>query len=135
MSDIMKIIASIISFLFLLALLWFGGVFMYNNMRVWTAETAGRAALAQATQDRQIKTLEAKGKAESARYEAEAEVERAKGVASANDIIMNRLGGPANYLTYLQIQALESSNANLIYVPTEGGLPVTEAGRLRRAQQ
>jgi hypothetical protein len=40
------------------------------------------------------------------------------------------LGGPEGYLRYLQIQALEDSKASLIYVPTEAGLPVTEARRL-----
>lgn len=34
------------------------------------------------------------------------------------------------YLRYLQIQALENSKAQLIYVPTDAGLPVTEAQRL-----
>ena len=34
----------------------------------------------------------------------------------------------------LQIQALESSRAQLIYVPTEAGLPVTESRRLENAQ-
>lgn len=112
-----------------------GGCAAYNSVRVWNAEMAGKASLAQATQDRQIKTLEAKAKKESAVFEAEAEVERARGVAAANDIIMARLGGPRNYLAYLQIQALESSKATLIYVPTESGLPITEAGRLQRAPQ
>ena len=110
-----------------------GGCAAFNSVRVWNAETAGKAALAQATQDRQIKTLEAKAKKESAIYEAEAEVERARGVAQANDIIMAKLGGPRNYLAYLQIQALESSKAQLIYVPTESGLPITEANRLHDA--
>ena len=40
------------------------------------------------------------------------------------------LGGPDGYLRYLQIQALEESKASLIYVPTEAGLPVTEATRV-----
>ena len=41
------------------------------------------------------------------------------------------LGGPEGYLRYLQIQALAETRASLIYVPTEAGLPVTEARRLQ----
>jgi hypothetical protein len=66
---------------------------------------------------------------ESANYLAQAEVTRAEGAAKANHILQNSMGGPDNYLRYLQIQALEDTKAQLIYVPTEAGLPVTEAVR------
>ena len=62
---------------------------------------------------------------------AEAEVIRARGAARANAILQNSLGGPEGYLRYLQIQALESTHGQLIYVPTEAGLPVTESRRLQ----
>jgi hypothetical protein len=55
---------------------------------------------------------------------------RAEGAAKANKILQDSLGGPEGYLRYLQIQALEGTKASLIYVPTEAGLPVTEARRL-----
>lgn len=42
---------------------------------------------------------------------------------------------PTGYLRYLQIQALENTKAQLIYVPTDSGLPVTEAGRLRETPE
>ena len=129
----LKIAFGIICLIVLFGLLSLGGCATYNSVRVWNAETAGKASLAEASQNRQIKTLEAKAKKESAIFEAEAEVERARGVAQANDIIMAKLGGPRNYLAYLQIQALESSKASLIYVPTESGLPITEASRLSMA--
>ena len=54
---------------------------------------------------------------------------RAEGAAKANRILQNSLGGPEGYLRYLQIQAIETSKAQLIYVPTEAGLPVTESRR------
>ena len=44
--------------------------------------------------------------------------------------LQNSLGGPEGYLRYLQIQKLQDTNAQLIYVPTEAGLPMTEAARL-----
>lgn len=61
---------------------------------------------------------------------AEAEVIRAIGAARANKVLQDSLGGPEGYLRYLQIQAIDQKNASLIYIPTENGLPVLEAGRI-----
>lgn len=99
---------------------------------VYSQEMAGRAKLAEAQSSRQVAVLEARAKMESSKSLAEAEVVRAAGAAKANHILQNSLGGPEGYLRYLQIQALEDTNAKLIYVPTESGLPVTEATRLPR---
>lgn len=121
--------------LFLLVVLVGGGLgscAAYNSVRVWNAETAGEAELAQARQNRQIATLEAEAKLESAKLLARAEVERAKGVAEANRIVADGLGGPEGYLRYLYIEHLAQSKGQIIYVPTEGGLPILEAGRLQR---
>lgn len=97
---------------------------------VYSQEMAGKAKLAEAQSSRQVATLEAKAKMESSRSLAEAEVIRATGAAKANHILQNSLGGPEGYLRYLQIQAYSDHDAALIYVPTEGGLPLTEASRL-----
>jgi regulator of protease activity HflC (stomatin/prohibitin superfamily) len=97
---------------------------------VYSAEMSGRATLAEAQSSRQVKTLEAKAAMDSAKDLAAAEVIRAQGAAKANAILQGSLGGPEGYLRYLQIQAYENSKAQLIYIPTEGGLPVTEASRL-----
>lgn len=106
--------------------------FMYAmpQYRVYSQRLSGEAALAEAQSSRQVAILEARAKKESAISLAEAEVIRAEGAAKSNAILQNSLGGPEGYLRYLQIQALESSKATLIYVPTEGGLPVTESKRL-----
>ena len=105
-------------------------MFVYPQYRVYSQRLSGEAALAEAQSSRQVAILEARAKKESAIQLAEAEVIRARGAAQANAILQGSLGGPEGYLRYLQIQALEASNAQLIYVPTEAGLPVTEARRL-----
>ena len=97
---------------------------------VYSQEMSGKAKLAEAQSSRQVAVLEARAKMESSRSLAEAEILRAAGAAKANQILQNSLGGPEGYLRYLQVQALQDSNAKMIYVPTEGGLPITEAGRL-----
>ena len=106
----------------------------YPQYRVYSQRLAGEASLAEAQSSRQVAILEARAKKESAVSLAEAEVIRARGAAQANQILQNSLGGPEGYLRYLQIQALENSKASLIYVPTEAGLPVTEARRLSDAR-
>jgi hypothetical protein len=105
-------------------------MYAYPQYRVYSQRLSGEAALAEAQSSRQVAILEARAKKESSIALAEAEVIRAEGAAKANAILQNSLGGPEGYLRYLQIQALEDSKAQLIYVPTESGLPVTEARRL-----
>lgn len=102
---------------------------VWPQYRVYSQRLAGEAALAEAQSSRQVAILEARAKKESAISLAEAEIIRAEGAAKANRILQNSLGGPEGYLRYLQVQALENTKANLIYVPTEAGLPVTEARR------
>lgn len=97
---------------------------IYN---VWAKSLAGKAQLAEAESNRQIAVLEAKAKYESAKELALAEVERAKGVAQANQIIGDSLKGNREYLQYLYITGLETAaekGAKTIYVPTENGMPV-----------
>lgn len=109
-----------------------GSCAAYNSVRVWNAETAGEAELAQASSNRRIAVLEAQALMDSAKLKADAEVARARGVAEANKIVANGLGGPEGYLRYLYINAVEKTQNQIIYVPTEAGLPVLEAGRLNK---
>jgi len=105
-----------------------GGYPYYN---VWEQGLAGEAELKRAEQNRQIAIEEAAAKKESAQLLADAEVIRARGVKEANEIIAEGLGGPQGYLRYLYIQALEDTKNQVIYLPTEAGLPILEAKRLR----
>ena len=109
----------------LLALIM-GGCPIYN---VWERGLAGQAELKQAEQNRQIEVEEAKAKLESAELLNQAEVARARGLAEATALVVDSFGGPDAYLRYLWIQSLESNEADIIYVPTEAGLPILEAGK------
>jgi len=105
------------------------GMIILPQWNVWRADLAGKAALAQAENERKVLIEEAKARLESAKYYAEAEVERAKGVAEANSIIADGLGGPEGYLRYLWIQQLGENGQDVVYIPTEAGIPILEAGR------
>lgn len=97
--------------------------------KVWSQGQEGMAELARAEQNRQIAVNEAKARNESAEFLASAEVTRAQGVAKANQIIADGLGGPEGYLRYIYIDALKETHCQTVYIPTEAGLPILEAGR------
>jgi len=115
-------------------LIFIGGP-QYN---VWQQSLAGKAELQKAEFTRQVKVLEAKALKDASILQAEAEVERAKGAASANKILGESLKGNSEYLQYLYIQNLEnadnSKEKTVIYVPTEKGIPIpiTESQRLKQ---
>ena len=110
--------------LIIAALLWGGPAW-----NVWRAEMSGKAALAKAENERKVLIEEARARAEAAKYLSQAEVERARGVAEANKIIADGLGGAEGYLRYLWINKLGENSQDVIYVPTEAGIPLLEAGR------
>lgn len=106
-----------------------GGFAVYPKYRVWSATMQGEAEYAQAEQNRRIAVLEAESKLEAAKSLAAAEVERAKGVAQANEIIGQSLKDNESYLRWLWIENLDKGGNSVIYIPTESGLPILEAGK------
>ena len=107
------------------------GLFGCPVYNVWSAQKAGEAELAQADQNRQIQIAQSKAKADAAKFEADAEITRAQGVAQANKIIGDSLKDNEAYLRYLWINGLEQNkNQTVVYVPTEANLPILEAHRL-----
>ena len=100
---------------------------------VFAARKHGEAELARATQNRQVRVQEAMAKFEAADFDAKAEVRRAQGVAAANKIIAESLGGPEGYLRWRYIEMLQETSDKgghqVIYLPTEAGLPILEANR------
>lgn len=108
----------------------FGGcMFGWPQYKVWQQNKEGEAELAKAEQNRQIKVQEAKAEEEAAKSLAQAEITRAEGKSKANEILVQSLGGPQNYMQFLWVDAMKNGQNQTIYVPTEANLPVTEAGR------
>ena len=108
-----------------------GAIWAFPQIGVYNRTMSGKAALAEAQSTRQVRVLEAKAKQESASMEAQAEIERAKGVAEANKIIGDSLKDNPRYLQYLYITGLQEGSEKgnkTIYVPTEGGMPVPTLG-------
>lgn len=102
-------------------------IWLLPQVGIYYATSSGKAALMEAESTRQVRVLESRAKKDAATYEAEAEVERAKGVAQANKIIGDSLKDNPRYLQYLYITGLQEGSEKgnrTIYVPTEGGMPV-----------
>ncbi len=96
--------------------------------RVWQQEMRGKAEFAQAEQNRKIKVEEARANLEAEKLNALAEVERARGAAEAIKIENGTLTD--RYIQYLWVRNQNNlSDKTVIYIPTEGNLPIMEAGR------
>jgi regulator of protease activity HflC (stomatin/prohibitin superfamily) len=102
---------------------------------VYVKDLAGKAVLSEAEWSRQIAIEEANAKKLSAVLLAEAEIERAKGVAQANEIIGESLKGNESYLRYLWIQGLQDGSSEVIYIPTEANLPILESVRKLQSKE
>ncbi len=112
------------------------GSCMYIRPRynVWSQEMSGKAEFAKAEQNRKIKIEEAKANLEAEKLNAQAEIERAKGAAEAIRIENGSIT-PA-YIQYLWVrQQNANTNNKIIYIPTEAGLPVMEAGRVANQEK
>lgn len=114
---------------FIILLLVAGGMYGCPQYNVYQSRLSGEAKLAEADASREVAVREAKAKRDSASMLAEAEVERAKGVAQANKIIGDSLKGNEDYLRWLWVDKLDTAQQSVIYIPTESGMPIMEAGR------
>lgn len=105
-----------------------GIMFIVPKYNVWKQEMQGKAEFAQAEQNRRIKIEEAKANLEAEKLNAQAEIERAKGAAEAIKIENGSI--TPTYIQYLWVrQQNASTNNRIIYIPTEAGLPILEAGK------
>lgn len=105
------------------------GLPLYN---VWQQEMAGKAEMAKAEQNRKILIEEARARLEAEKLNAQAEVERAKGMAEAMKLENGTLN--STYNQYLFIRTLEKladkgDLPQIIYMPSEGLVPVMDVNK------
>ena len=120
-----NVITGIVATLFVLLII---GLTMWivPKYSVWQRGLRGEAELRQAEWNKQIIVREAEARLEAEKLNAQAEVERAKGMAQAMEIEGGQLS--ETYIKYLWVRQL-AEHDNLIYIPTEAGLPLLEAGK------
>lgn len=116
------------------------GMWGIPKYMIYSQTSRGTADLREAEWTKKIKIEEARATEEAAtmiaqaritqaKAEGQAEIERAKATAEANRIIGESLKGNDDYLRYLWIMGLQDSTGERIYIPTEAGLPILEAGK------
>jgi len=93
------------------------------------AKAREQAALMQAKAKVTLAEAEGKAKIVRAKAEGQADIERAKAAAEANRIIGESLKDNDEYLRYIWIKGLQDGKGERIYIPTEAGLPILEAGK------
>lgn len=129
--------ATLLVSLLILAILVGGFLWGWPAYNVYRKEMKGKADYVQAVQDRRIKVLEAQANLEAAALNAKAEIARAHGTNEANRIMATNLGGPENYLRWSYIHMLQETagrgDRQVIYLPTEAGMPILEASRMNRS--
>src|SRR3990167_4772093 len=118
-------VSVVFGILMFISLFW-----IWPTYNVWAREKSGQAQLAEARWNRQIAIEEAQANLESEKLNAQAEIERAKGAAEAIRIEGGNLTD--NYIKYLWVRQLNTGEKQLIYVPTEAGLPILEADRCQQ---
>jgi hypothetical protein len=116
----------------LVAILLIGGCMAVKpKYNLYKANTEKQAVIKEREAQSIAAEFEARSRVTQAQANADAEVIRATGLAEAQAIIAETL--TEDYIRYLYIQAIEGNPNQIIYVPTEGGLPILESGRLNQA--
>lgn len=106
------------------------GIFLaFPQYGIYQQRLAGEAELERQKFEKQVAVQSALAKKEAAALLADAEVARAEGVAKANRIIGDSLRNNESYLRWLWIEHMADSKKEIVYIPTEAGLPILEAGK------
>lgn len=127
--DTVIFILATVGFLLLVWIIW-----LYPIWRVWAAHQEGLADLAQAKNEQAIQVAEAQGRKDAATLNKEAAIIEAEAVAAQIDKIGKELHAHDLYLRWQWIEMMKhrGDSGDTIYVPTEGSLPILEAGRFNK---
>jgi hypothetical protein len=120
--------------IFMLIFIIIGGMIGCPRYDVYRQNLQGKAELARATQNRQIRVQESQAKFEAAVYEKQADSTRAVGIHISNNIIGQSLKDNEAYLRWLWITDVAGANVDktIVYIPTETNVPILEAMRMNK---
>lgn len=104
---------------------------MAGQAKLREAEWSKKIAIEEARATEESAIMKAQARVTMAEAEGKAELIRAKATAEANQIIGASLRENEAYLRYLWIMGLQDGNGERIYIPTEAGLPILEAGKAK----
>lgn len=118
--------------LFLLIAILLGTIFTWKlvtpKMNLYRSNTEKQAVIKEQEAISEAEVYAAQKRVTAATAEAEARIIEANSLAEAQQIISETL--TPEYLTWRLYEVLATTENQVIYVPTENGLPITEASRL-----
>ena len=97
------------------------------QLNLYRANTEKQAVIAEQRAQSEAAEFAARSSVTQAKAKAEAMVIEAQALAESQAIIAETL--TPEYVQYLYVKAIEGNPNQVIYVPTEAGMPVLEAGR------
>ena len=104
----------------------------YPIYKVYSQTMRGQADFKEAEISRQILVEEARAQEEALQMRARGEAEREKIKADATSYAIAKIGVSLEtnqaYLRWLWINEVAGSDGERIYIPTEAGMPILEAG-------
>lgn len=123
------IVGVIVGCLFAVVLVIGGAMWGLPKYKLYKADHEKQTLTITAKAKSQAAEYTAKTEVTKANYEAERDRIRAQGVADSNRLIADSL--TEEYITWHYIDQMSRHSNQIIYVPTEGGVPIMEANRLK----
>lgn len=118
----------IVAFIGIVSTLW--GLIWAPRWNVWKMHQEGLADLANAKNEQQVQVAQAQGRLDAANLNKQAAVIEAQAVSAQIEQIGEHLKDHPLYLRWQWIKMMEETDQHsTIYVPTEAGLPILEAGK------
>lgn len=119
-----KITAGAIVGIFLLIMI--NGV-VSPRLNLYKANTEKQAVIAEQKAQSEAAEFAARSAVTQAEAKAEAMIIEANALAESQAIIAETL--TPEYVRYLYVKAIENNTNQVIYIPTEAGMPILESGR------
>lgn len=114
--------------LFIIIILW--SLIGYPRWKIWASRLSGEADLQQAHREQQIQSAKAQGRLDAAELNKKAAIIEASAVSEQIKAIGDELKDHDLFLKWQWIKMMEEKpDSSVIYVPTEAGLPILEAGK------
>lgn len=121
----MWVLIAIFGLAFIAFCFWFFPIY-----GIWSAHKQGLAELALAQNEQRVQVTVAQGRFEAAELNKKAAIVEAEAVAKQIETIGSNLKEHDLYLKWQWIKMMEERpESSTIYIPTEAGLPILEAGK------
>lgn len=110
-------------------------MYLYPKYKVYSQTMRGQADFKESEINKQILVEEARAQEEALQMRARGEAEREKIRADATAYAIEKIGvmlkENESYLRWMWINEIAGGEGERIYIPTEAGMPILEAGNIK----